>query len=62
MLTIKPTKTVRFQTEEEAKTVDSMTLDFLKKYNIDYCVVSGSEESRVKQIMELIQNEQEERS
>jgi hypothetical protein len=52
----------RFQTEEEAKTVDSMTLEFLKKYNIDYCVVSGSEESRVKQIMELIQDEQKERS
>jgi len=44
----------RFQTEEEAKTVDNMTISFLEKYNIDYHVISGEEENRVSEIMELI--------
>lgn len=52
----------RFQTEEEARSVDALTLDFLDKYNIAYSVVSGSEQDRVKQIMELVKNEQKERS
>ena len=52
----------RYQTEEEAKIVDSLTADFLGKYNIHYHVVSGPEEDRVTKIMELISNEQEKRS
>jgi hypothetical protein len=52
----------RFQTEEEAISVDKLTLEFLNKYNIDYKVIAGPEETRVAKIMELIDNEQKSRS
>ena len=52
----------RFQSEDEAIIVDNLTLNFLNKYNIAYSVVSGSEQDRVGQIMELVKNEQKERS
>lgn len=52
----------RFQTEDEAKIVDSLTIGFLNKYNIAYSLVSGSEQDRVNKIMELVKNEQKERS
>jgi hypothetical protein len=52
----------RFQTEQEAITVDKLTLDFLNKYNIAYSVVDGPEENRVTRIMELIGDKQKNRS
>lgn len=52
----------RFQTEQEAITVDKLTLDFLNKYNIAYSVVDGPEENRVARIMELISDKQKNRS
>lgn len=52
----------RFQTEQEAITVDKLTLDFLNKYNIAYSVVDGPEENRVARIMELISDKQKIRS
>ena len=47
----------RYQTEEEAKVVDSMTISFLEKHHMSYHVVSGPEEDRVSKIMELLKNE-----
>jgi hypothetical protein len=52
----------RFQTEQEAISVDKLTLDFLNKYNIAYSVVDGPEENRVTRIMELISDKQKNRS
>ena len=47
----------RYQTEEEAKTVDFLTKDFLNKHSIPYIEVSGPEDVRVKRIMEIVFNE-----
>ena len=44
----------RYQTEEEAKVVDQMTINFLNKYGMPYHVVSGPEEDRVDEIMGLL--------
>ena len=52
----------RFQTEQEAISVDKLTLDFLNKYNIAYSIVDGPEENRVTRIMELISDKQKNRS
>ena len=48
----------RYQTLEEAMVVDDMVKDFLTRYNMPYHVVGGSDDGRVKKIMELI-DEQE---
>ena len=47
----------RYQTEEEAKTVDSMTRNFLDKYGITYKTITGPEEERVARILEIVLNE-----
>lgn len=52
----------RFQTEQEAISVDKLTFDFLNKYNISYSIVDGPEENRVTRIMELISDKQKNRS
>lgn len=44
----------RFQTEEEAKIVDQMTIDFLNKYNMPYHEISGLDDERVDKILEII--------
>lgn len=44
----------RYQTEEEAKVVDTMTVAFLDKHGMKYTIVSGPEEDRVSRIMGLI--------
>lgn len=52
----------RFQTEDQARVVDKLTLDFLNKYNIAYTTITGCEQDKVSKIMELVINEQKERS
>lgn len=48
----------RYQTEDEAKTVDDMTRQFLDKYGIKYNIISGPEEERATKIMDLVLNEE----
>ena len=45
----------RYQTLEEAIEVDRRVCNFLFKYGMDYVVVDGPEEERVKKIMELLE-------
>lgn len=47
----------RYQTEAEARTVDSMAVEFFHKHGIKYEVISGEEEDRVLKIMEIVFNE-----
>jgi hypothetical protein len=47
----------RYQSEDEAKIVDSMTRQFLDKYGITYSTIDGPEEERVSKIMQKILNE-----
>lgn len=44
----------RYQTEEQAQTVDQMTKDFLKKYSMPYYEISGPDTERVNRIMEIV--------
>lgn len=48
----------RYQTLEEAKVVDKMVSTFLADHGMTFHRVGGSEETRAKQIMEIIENEQ----
>jgi len=49
----------RYQTESEAMQVDRMTENFLFKYNMDYHIVEGPDEERVRKIMEIIDEEKQ---
>jgi hypothetical protein len=46
----------RYQTEEEAKRVDKMTTQFLADHGMSWHTVSGPDEDRVKQIIEIIKD------
>lgn len=47
----------RYQSEEEAKKVDSLTKTFLHKHNMHYCEIDGPETERVKKILEIVLDE-----
>lgn len=44
----------RYQTEEEAATVDGMTIAFLEKYSMPYYILSGPDEERVDKILQFL--------